>query len=213
MDWHIARQTAERFILRNRRTIIVSLVAVAVLNTAAGFAAAPGSQRTVVIARSAIRAGTLITADQVRIQSWPAAIVPSDWPSDPAKLTGRMAVGAIGIGEPITATRLLTTAKASLPVGLVLAPARIADAATVALVNPGDIIDVIASWPAGQTGPASATTIASHVRVATVPHPATSSLSNSVDGALLVLEVPPATAARIAAAAISARLSITLMVK
>ncbi len=210
MEWHSVRRSGERFVLRHRRTIIVGLVAVAALNTAAGFARGPGAQRSVVVASSAIDAGAAIRTSKLRTESWPAAIVPSDWPSEPAQLDGRISAGTIAIGEPITPSRLLAARKSSLAQGLVLAPIRIADAATVALVNSGDVIDVIASWPASQTGPASATTIASHVRVATVPRTPTSSFSNSVDGALLVLEVPAATAVRIAAAAVSGRLSITL---
>ncbi|MGK5694190.1 hypothetical protein ACSNOJ_15020 [Streptomyces sp. URMC 128] len=90
-------------------------------------------------------------------------------------------------------------------VGAVTAPVRIADAATVRLLRPGDRVDVIA---AAETMPGGdARVIARGARVTKVPEPLEDA---SGAGALVVLSVPRATAARLAGASTTARLAVTL---
>jgi Flp pilus assembly protein CpaB len=84
---------------------------------------------------------------------------------------------------------------------------RIADAATVRLLRPGDRVDVIAASdsPAGED--AEAKVVASGVRVAEVPGPGDDPMES---GALVVLTVPRATATELAGAAANSRLAVTL---
>ncbi|GAB2754770.1 hypothetical protein GCM10027072_61000 [Streptomyces bullii] len=90
-------------------------------------------------------------------------------------------------------------------VGTVTAPVRIADAAAVRLLRPGDRVDVIAAVDAVTGGEARA--VARGARVTKVPEP----LEGAADGgALVVLSVPRATAARLAGASTTARLAVTL---
>ncbi|MFG2474182.1 hypothetical protein [Streptomyces fagopyri] len=85
-------------------------------------------------------------------------------------------------------------------VEMVAAPVRIADAATVRLLRPGDRVDVVASDGRGQ-----GRVVASGARVSAVPD------SGSTEpGALVVLSVPRPTAARLAGAGITSRLAVTL---
>ncbi|MET7643925.1 hypothetical protein ABZS83_09820 [Streptomyces sp. NPDC005426] len=88
------------------------------------------------------------------------------------------------------------------PVRLVSAPVRIADAATVRLLRPGDRVDVIASEGAG----AGSRVVARGARVTQVPSAAAdgSTEGSAESGALIVLSVPRATAAALAGAGISA---------
>ncbi|WP_405657481.1 RcpC/CpaB family pilus assembly protein [Streptomyces sp. RK9] len=103
---------------------------------------------------------------------------------------------------------------------LVTAPVRIADAATVRLLRPGDRVDVVAAdgagvdgTGAGPAGPAgarpggAARVVAAGARVSEVPEP---SDAVAEGGALVVLAVPRATAARLAGASATARLAVTL---
>lgn len=94
------------------------------------------------------------------------------------------------------------------PVQLVSAPVRIADAATVRLLRPGDRVDVIAGGGAG----ADARVVAKGARVAAVPRTAADGFAGDLaeGGALVVLSVPRSTAASLAGAGISARLAVTL---
>ncbi|WUK67861.1 hypothetical protein OHA75_14485 [Streptomyces coelicoflavus] len=87
---------------------------------------------------------------------------------------------------------------------LVAAPVRIADAATVRLLRPGDRVDVVAS---GDGGAGDASVLARGVRVAKVPEPVEGS---AVGGALVVVSVPRATAHRLVGAATTARLAVTV---
>ncbi|GAA3720833.1 RcpC/CpaB family pilus assembly protein [Streptomyces tremellae] len=93
----------------------------------------------------------------------------------------------------------------------VSAPVRIADAATVRLLRPGDRVDVIAT-PAAVPGAADrapeARTVASGVRVAEIPD---AGPDDPVEGgALLVLSVSRRVAAELAAAAPVSQLAVTL---
>ncbi|MGW7270274.1 hypothetical protein ACWGH5_07140 [Streptomyces sp. NPDC054864] len=87
----------------------------------------------------------------------------------------------------------------------VTAPVRIADAETVRLLRRGDRVDVVAS-----DGSASRV-VAAGARVTEVPEPQEGAAEGAPEvGALVVLSVPRATAARLAGAGASMRLAVTL---
>jgi len=88
----------------------------------------------------------------------------------------------------------------------VTAPVRIADAATVRLLRPGDRVDVIAAEDSTTDG--AARVVARGARVTKVPEALDDDPAGS--GALVVLAVPRSTAARLAGAGATARLSVTL---
>ncbi|WP_307865576.1 RcpC/CpaB family pilus assembly protein [Streptomyces montanisoli] len=91
---------------------------------------------------------------------------------------------------------------------------RIADAATVRLLRPGDHVDVIATpvSAAGTVGGAHpeprAHVVAARARVAEIPEAGEDSAVEG--GALLVLSVPRATATALAGAASVSQLAVTL---
>ncbi|WP_078618057.1 MULTISPECIES: RcpC/CpaB family pilus assembly protein [unclassified Streptomyces] len=98
----------------------------------------------------------------------------------------------------------------------VTAPVRIADAATVRLLRPGDRVDVIAA-----DGGGAARVVASGARVTGVPEPpgapgadgtraGAGPVPAAEAGALIVLAVPRADAARLAGAGAAGRLAVTL---
>lgn len=86
----------------------------------------------------------------------------------------------------------------------VAAPVRIADAAAVRLLRSGDRVDVIAAEESAVDG-GDARVVARGARVTKVP-----AASASESGALVVLSVPRATAARLAGAGATSRLAVTL---
>ncbi|MGW1542579.1 hypothetical protein ACWCPM_20480 [Streptomyces sp. NPDC002309] len=87
----------------------------------------------------------------------------------------------------------------------VSAPVRIADAAAVGLLRPGDRVDVLATE---ETAPGrAAEAVARGALVTEVPEPLE---GDAIGGALVVLSVPRATAARLAGASATARLAVTL---
>ncbi|GAP46784.1 predicted protein [Streptomyces azureus] len=103
---------------------------------------------------------------------------------------------------PVSGEQPVRTRRA---LGAVTAPVRIADAATVRLLRPGDRVDVIAAEETVSGG--DARVVARGARVTKVPEP----LEGAGDGgALVMLSVPRATAARLAGASATARLAVTL---
>ncbi|WP_086565912.1 hypothetical protein, partial [Streptomyces africanus] len=103
---------------------------------------------------------------------------------------------------PVSGKQPVRTRRA---VGAVTAPVRIADAATVRLLRPGDRVDVIAAEETVSGG--DARVVARGARVTKVPEPLEGAGGT---GALVVLSVPRATAARLAGASTTARLAVTL---
>lgn len=123
---------------------------------------------------------------------------------------GRLLASPVRRGEVLTDVRL--AGAALLPPtssGLVAVPVRLADRASVALLHPGDRIDVLAAPTAASVAAPRAgvaLVIASGAVVLAVPTAADA----SGDGALVVVAERPEVAARLAAAALSSRLSFTL---
>ncbi|NEC86349.1 hypothetical protein G3I71_11065 [Streptomyces sp. SID12501] len=93
-------------------------------------------------------------------------------------------------------------------VQMVTAPVRIADAATVRLLRPGDRVDVIAAEES-PTG-TDARVVARRALVTQVPQVPASQDGMAEGGALVVLSVPHSTASRLAGAGATARLAVTL---
>ncbi|MER7205307.1 RcpC/CpaB family pilus assembly protein, partial [Streptomyces sp. NPDC000188] len=102
---------------------------------------------------------------------------------------------------------------------MVSAPVRIADAAAVRLLRPGDRVDVVAAGAGagvgagdGQgSGVQGGRVVAAGARVSSVPEsPESAGDAVAEGGALVVLSVPRATAARLAGAGAASRLAVTL---
>ena len=109
--------------------------------------------------------------------------------------------GPVRAGEPLTDVRLLGAAL--LPDGPEVAtPVRVAERATAALVRPGDVVDVLSAAPDG----GAAASVVSAVRVLAVPL----ADGDPGEGALLVLAATRSAAARLAAAAVTGRLSVVV---
>lgn len=90
---------------------------------------------------------------------------------------------------------------------LVSAPVRIADAATVRLLRPGDCVDVIAAPESHAGDGPEARVVATGVRVTDVPGTGDDPADS---GALVVLSVPRSTAAELAGAGATSRLAVTM---
>ena len=118
------------------------------------------------------------------------------------EVVGRAVAGPVRAGEALTDVRLLGSGLVRAP-GLVATPVRLADPATASLLRAGDRVDVLAAPTDGAV--AEAVTVAAGLEVLSVPATADG------EGALVVLSATPAAAARLAAAAVGARLSVTVL--
>ncbi|MEV0528371.1 hypothetical protein AB0I66_33600 [Streptomyces sp. NPDC050439] len=108
-------------------------------------------------------------------------------------------------GPPTAAAAAPSRAEKPRAAAMVTAPVRIADAETVRLLHRGDRVDVV-----GSDGSTSRV-VAAGARVTEVPEPRAGAAESAAEpGALLVLSVPRATAARLAGAGAGMRLAVTL---
>jgi Flp pilus assembly protein CpaB len=151
-------------------------------------------------------AGTVLSRAQLGVARLPRAVVPSGTAPEPGPLVGRVLAGSVRAGEPLTDVRLVGAGLTRfLPDGQVAAPVRLADLAVAALVHTGDRVDVLAT----PRDAARADVIAAAALVLATdgrPHDATADFG----GGLLLIAVDGATAGRLAAAAASSTLTVTL---
>ncbi|MCA1822796.1 MAG: SAF domain-containing protein [Frankia sp.] len=216
------RRSASRAIADHRRLLVAGLAAAAAAAAVSAAAPAPPRVVTVLAAARDLAAGAALASDDLVGLALPAGAVPDGALRPGADVLGRLVSSPVRRGEPLTDVRLVGP---SLLAGLrgdggpdvgalVAAPVRIADAESVRLVRAGDRVDVLAA-PAGLGGDDVAATardgqaqaIARNVLVVTVPTP---SSDTGEAGALLVVATTPDVAARLARAAATSRLSITL---
>lgn len=160
----------------------------------------------VVVAAVDLPAGTVLSRTQLAVARQPRTAVPSGTAPGPEPLVGQVLAGSVRAGEPLTDVRLVGAGLTRfLPAGQVAAPVRLADLAVAALVHTGDRVDVLAT----PRDAARAEVIASAALVlATDNHPRNPSADPG--GGLLLLAVDGATAGRLAAAAASSTLTVTL---
>lgn len=188
---------------------LACLALVLALRPPAPAAGAPveGSTVPVAVAAADLPAGRSLTADDVRPAQLPADRAPAGVDADPAALTGRVLAAPVRAGEPITDVRLVGPGLwAAVPDGQVAAPVRLADLAVATLLRAGDRVDVLAA--AGEAAAPSVELVASGALVLTAPEPSGGTAAG--DAGLLVLAVPPDTAAALAAAAATGSLTVTL---
>lgn len=126
-----------------------------------------------------------------------AAALIAAGPRDAERARGHPASAATSSSSSTSASAHVRERRA---VEMVTAPVRIADAATVRLLRRGDRVDVVAADTGGE-----ARVVAAGVRVTEVPE-----VDATETGALVVLSVPRATAARLAGASTTSRLAVTL---
>jgi Flp pilus assembly protein CpaB len=159
----------------------------------------------VVVAGADLPAGTVLTEGHLGPARLPPDLVPAGVQPDVDVLVGRVLAGAVRAGEVLTDVRLVGTGvTASLLDGQVAAPVRLADLAVAALVRTGDRVDVLATAPDAER----AELVAPAALVLAAPLP----VSDGTDPAagLLLLAVDAPTAERLAAAATTATLTVSL---
>lgn len=191
-----------RAVDRRRGLLAGGLTAAAV---AAGLSAvAPDAAPAVPVLAAArdLAAGTRLAADDVRVVELPAGAAPTGVLRPGAPIVGRVLGGPVRQGETITDVRLLGRGLAAAA-GEVAVPVRVAEPALPLLVEAGDRVDVLAASP---TGAAPAATVVSGVTVLAVPPVE----GDRGEGALIVVAAAPAAATRLAAAAVTSRLSVVV---
>lgn len=202
-DLRDAWDQAARFTRRHRSVLSSLLAAAAVAAALPVLAPASAPSVQLVTATRDLRSGAALTRDDVRTSRFPQAVAPQGAITSPAEVVGRVLAAPVREGEPLTDVRLLGAALLARGRGTVATPVRLADPAAAGLLQPGDRVDVLAVRTDQPSG--TAITVATALEVLSVPAEA------DAEGALVVLAATPATAARLAAAAVGYRLSVTLL--
>jgi Flp pilus assembly protein CpaB len=198
-----------RAVAWRRRLLVAGLLAGSMAFALHALAPPPPPGVQVLVAARDVAAGATLQSRDLRVESRPVGSVPHGSLRAPSDASGRPVVSAVRRGEVLTDVRLVGSAVLrGLGPGLVAAPVRVADAETVALLATGDVVDVLA---ANAEGGIEARLVAAGVRVLSVPRTSTSRFGAGLsDGALLLLATSSPTAARLAAAAVTDRLSVVV---
>ncbi len=180
----------------HRRAFAALFVAVAVLAALNSVASSSDPGAEVVVLARTVPGGSRLSAADLTIARLPAAAVPAGAITDAARAIGRTVVAALPARRALAASDLLGEA-GLVAAGLVAFPIRFGEGATVALLQVGARIDVL--------GPSADGTgygvVAGGVRVVAIPTGAGAGVFGAEQAPLVLVEVSPAQAAAIAAAA------------
>ena len=178
-----------------RRTTLLRRAGAGLLTALAlALALAPQARGTpVVVAAADLAAGSTLDAAALTVREWPPELVPAGAVPAVADAAGRVLVGAARAGEPLTDARL--TGGAALPGDAAAVPVRLADPDVAPLLVAGRRVDVVTLGErAGEP-----LVLASDAEVVTV-----------LPGPLVLVSMPRGVATRVAAAALSDQVAVTL---
>jgi len=156
------------WVWRFRFPLAVALVALAVLTGASTVRPAPAGSVRVVVTAHDVAAGQALGRADLRYAQVPSAMAPDGARTTVDKVVGRTVAVDLPAGVPLAST-LLGSAPHG-PAGTVVATVRLADPQMVALLSPGDKVDVLAAPVEGGPG----TVVARRAVVLPSPEPPTS---------------------------------------
>jgi len=198
----------------HRRLLVAGLLAASVAFAIDALSPPPPRTESVLVAAKDLAGGTRLLPDDIRMKDVPPASLPDGAVRSRDFAAGRTLDAPVRKGEVLTDVRLVgKTFLDSYGDGLVAAPVRIADAASVQLLRAGDRVDVLAAGTGAEgSGTSAARVVADAAPVLALPPTSGSPLgAGDIDpGALVVVVTSPETAARLAAAAVTDRLSLVI---
>jgi pilus assembly protein CpaB len=190
----------------HRRLLAGGLAAGAVALAIHAVEPATAPTTTLIAAARDVPGGSVLTASDLRTIDVATEVVPSGAVTSTDMATGQRVAGPIRDGEIITDVRLVTTALLEgWGADVAAVPVRIADAAAVQLVKPGDHIDILAAPTSGE---GDVTVVAAAVPVLSTP--AAEPGGALAEGGLVVVAAGADQAGSLAAASVTARLSLAL---
>jgi Flp pilus assembly protein CpaB len=152
-------------------------------------------------------AGVVLRRDDLVVRRYPASAAPV---GSTGMAVGRTLAAPVRRGEPVTDVRLVSPALAAAYPDREVLPVRIADAAAVGLLRPGDRVDLVAADP--RRG--SASYVATDTPVLALPADSQSAGSDlrasGQTGRLVVLAVLPSEVEAVAGAAATEVLSVAI---
>jgi Flp pilus assembly protein CpaB len=194
-----------------RRTALLRRAAAGLLAATAlvlALVPAQGSPGTpVVVAARDLPSGTPLVEADLAVVTWPTRLVPAGALLRPAEAGGRTLAGAARAGEPLTDVRLVGPEAAVRPAGTDAAvPVRLADPDVARLLVAGSRVDVVTPGPAAERPVVLAADAAVLTVLAAEPEPG----GRNPPGRLVLVALPRADAARVAAASLTDQVAVTL---
>ncbi|MHA6796739.1 SAF domain-containing protein [Pseudonocardia bannensis] len=157
-----------------------------------------------------VAAGATLRAEDLTVRHWPAELVPAGALRSAGDVEGRVLVGAARAGEPLTDLRIAGPELAATATGSpdsASVPVRLADAGVADLLRPGSAVDVVTVGPSTD----EPVVLAGHAIVLTVLSPAGGAgFGSAARGPLVLVALPRESASRVAAAALSDQVALTL---
>lgn len=209
-----------RRLARHRGIVVAVLAGLLVWSLTAALRPAPPELVPVLVAARDLAPGTTVLSSDLATVALPAAARPADAPGSADELVGRQVVVPLLAGDAVLRRHLLTS---DLLQGygpdVVASPLRLADSSALAVLRPGDLVDVIAatSGAATTSNASEAVVVARGVRVLLTSATASASSGGGLlaapsggDASSLVLATTSAEALAIARAAVGSRLSVVL---
>lgn len=194
-------------LLRRAAAFLLALLALALaLRPPAAAARSP-----VVVAARDLPSGTALASADLALTTWPGELVPSGALRAPADADGRVLAGAARAGEPITDVRLAGPDAGRLAgrPGDAAVPVRLADPEVARLLGPGSRVDVVTPAADGDR-PVVLAADAAVLTVVAAEADASAGPGQGSRGRLVLVALPRADAARVAAAALSEQVAVTL---
>jgi pilus assembly protein CpaB len=176
--------------------------ALAVLTGLSAAVPGPPPERTVLVAAREVAGGAVLSAPDVERRALRVTDLPAGALDDPDQVVGRAVSAPLAAGQVLTPLALVAP-RAGPPSGRVVAPVRLSDPAVVALLRPGDVVDLVGADEQG----GGAAVVARGTRVVTVPQVAGEMTAGS-PGGLVLVEVGSGTATALAGAALAGPLTL-----
>lgn len=203
------RRRVRRRLALHRRPLAALLVAAATLLVLRDLQAPPPPAVWVWTAAHDLPPGQTLAADDLSRVAFAPGTVPDGVVRVPGQVLGRTVAAGVRRGEAVTDTTVLHPAPWAAEPGRVAVPVRLADPGVAALLRVGDAVDLVAVSPDGVRAPE---VVATDARVAALPAlPTTDPVAGGTGlaGRLVVLDVEPEVAAKVAASGVSAYLTVT----
>lgn len=146
VDWLLAPGRRAQWRRRVLRRGVAAVCAVAAVLGVVAVARAPrgGALTPVVVAARPLAVGEIVTPDALRVRLFPRDLVPDGAATAVAQVVGRPLTATLTRGEPITRDRARPSSiLAGQPIDLLAFHVMIADPRSLAVVRPGDRIDLI----------------------------------------------------------------------
>lgn len=159
------RGPLRRFLDRRRRTLAAVLLCLAAGAAVHELTPPSAAMAPVAVAARDLAAGATVSAADLRVARLPADAVPQGASSEPSRLVGQRLAGPVRGGEAITDAGLVGPGLlAGTAADTAAVPIRVADPASLQLLRPGQLVDVMLSADSGGTS-GTGTTLAAQVPV------------------------------------------------